>query len=283
MAGRLLYVLLVMPAVFPLSGTAQIAIKDIYLTNTCFPGPATCFDPIVLTTGSPVVSWYWEFGDPASGALNFSNQNLPCHQYPAPGSYTTRLGITCANGDTDTMLLPVTISNLPVAAFADSSSGSSVWYKDQSSSSNGQVVSWSWTFPSGVPDTSTFKNPPSVTYPASGSYTVCLTVISSVNCTTSFCKTINLLANNVTSDLKAKRLPFPFSDHTTIDLSGVVPGYAKNLHLKLYDAFGVEVTTVRDISDSSFMLKREFPPGIYFFRVFAGIEVVTSGKIVAVD
>ena len=39
-------------------------------------------------------TWEWDFGDPASGADNFSNEEYPVHFYGSPGSYTVTLTVT---------------------------------------------------------------------------------------------------------------------------------------------------------------------------------------------
>lgn len=52
--------------------------------------------------GPPIVSWSWEFGDPASGAQNTSTEQNPAHSFTAPGSYTVTLKVTDADGLTST-------------------------------------------------------------------------------------------------------------------------------------------------------------------------------------
>jgi hypothetical protein len=37
--------------------------------------------------------WYWDFGDPASGALNNSTQTNPVHHFSAPGAYEVCLTV----------------------------------------------------------------------------------------------------------------------------------------------------------------------------------------------
>ncbi len=62
-------------------------------SNTC--------DTIVTFTGQSTnapTSWLWNFGDPASGALNTSTLQNPTHIYHNPGSYTVTLVATNANG-----------------------------------------------------------------------------------------------------------------------------------------------------------------------------------------
>lgn len=58
--------------------------------------------------------WWWDFGDPASGAANNSLTRNPTHLFSAPGTYNVRyVGITTAGCLTDTVTHQVTIQPLP--------------------------------------------------------------------------------------------------------------------------------------------------------------------------
>ena len=49
------------------------------------------------------VTYLWDFGDPASGAQNQSNQSNPNHRYISPGQYTVSLTVTSEEGCTETL------------------------------------------------------------------------------------------------------------------------------------------------------------------------------------
>jgi large repetitive protein len=51
---------------------------------------------------STTTQYTWNFGDPASGANNTSNQTNPCHQFSAPGTYTVSLTASNPCGTTTT-------------------------------------------------------------------------------------------------------------------------------------------------------------------------------------
>ena len=51
---------------------------------------------IDLSLGNPT-QWYWEFGDPLSGAANVSTEQNPVHVFTAPGSYYVCLTISGPN------------------------------------------------------------------------------------------------------------------------------------------------------------------------------------------
>jgi PKD domain len=66
-----------------LGGTATVV-----FTSASAPGP----------TGTPILDYVWDFGDPASGANDSSNAPSPTHEFSAPGSYSVSLTVTDANG-----------------------------------------------------------------------------------------------------------------------------------------------------------------------------------------
>jgi PKD repeat protein len=83
----------------------------------------------------------------------------------------------------------------PVAQFVASAStvcpGNGVNFTDQSSFS---PTSWSWTFPSGTPATSTAQNPTGISWSAAGTYTVTL-VATNANGSSTYTQTITVLGS----------------------------------------------------------------------------------------
>jgi PKD repeat protein len=59
-------------------------------------------------SGAPIVSWSWNFGDPAS-PTNTSASQSPTHQYSAHGTYTVTVQVRDANGQTATATQQVTV------------------------------------------------------------------------------------------------------------------------------------------------------------------------------
>ncbi len=120
-----------------------------------------------------VVSWSWDFGDG-----NTSTAQNPSHSYAAAGTYTVSLTVTDNEGATDAASSDVTVTDPavnvpPAAAFGSSCTDLDCNFTDESTDSDGSVVSWSWDFGDG--NTSTAQNP-SHSYAAAGTYTVSLTV-----------------------------------------------------------------------------------------------------------
>ncbi|HWY10769.1 MAG TPA: PKD domain-containing protein [Bacteroidia bacterium] len=68
--------------------------------------------------------------------------------------------------------------------------GSSVSFNDASSNS---PTSWAWSFPGGSLPSSTVKNPPSITYSATGTYTVSLVATNSVGASSPYTSTVYVI------------------------------------------------------------------------------------------
>lgn len=165
--------------------------------------------------GNPT-EWYWDFGDPSSGANNTSTLQNPTHVYTTPGYYN----VTFAPGNgvfTDTLVMPnfVQVLENPVAGFMSPQTTycapARVKFYDES---NG-AVSWIWDFGDGT--TSDLQNPWH-DYPDPGNYTVSLTVTSQDGCTNTIVLNnyINVLPSPV-ADFKSDTLvcttvPILFTD-----------------------------------------------------------------------
>ncbi|HRI24410.1 MAG TPA: PKD domain-containing protein, partial [Ferruginibacter sp.] len=64
----------------------------------------------------PTYRWYWNFGDPGSGASNTSTVRNPTHIFSAPGTYTVAyVAYTTAGCETDTVRQQVVVDPIPSA------------------------------------------------------------------------------------------------------------------------------------------------------------------------
>lgn len=122
---------------------------------------------------SDIASWHWNFGDG-----NTSTIQHPAHVYEHPGNYTVTLTVTDSQGANTSRETNITVANTPpVAHFTMSprqaSVGETIQFTDGSNDTNGDVISWNWTFGDG--NTSAMQDP-SHRYSDSGTYTVTLTV-----------------------------------------------------------------------------------------------------------
>lgn len=119
------------------------------------------------TTVDNLLGQLWDFGD---GATSF--QENPQHTYAAAGTYTVCLTGT-DNCGTDSTCQTVTVS-CPIAEseFSTSSNGLSVTFTDQSLYN---PTGWLWDLGDG---NTSMQQDYNHTYAASGTYTVCLTVVN---------------------------------------------------------------------------------------------------------
>lgn len=159
---------------------------------TIIPAPATAFNytgvcPFVpmqfndnSTSVSPVVAWFWNFGDPSSSSNTSSLQN-PTHAYSAGGWYNVTLITSSANGCPDTLVQPVYVYPQPIPGFTTSGFclNDGTVFNDISTVDTGSVNTWQWNFGD---NTSSTLNQPSHIFSGAGSWNVTLIVTSNFGC-----------------------------------------------------------------------------------------------------
>ena len=133
------------------------------------------------------VNWFWDFGDGAT-----STQQNPTHTYSQPGTYIACLTISdsiqsCVSTTCDTIVIQGGGNPTCQAAFNWTYNGNAVVFADQSTSSPGQIIGWTWDFGDGT--TSNNSNP-THTYANGGLYTVCLTIFTSDSCSSTVCNQV---------------------------------------------------------------------------------------------
>jgi len=142
-------------------------------------------------SNSTISSWTWNFGDG-----NTSSSQNPSHIYYTLNMepYIVCLAITTSNGCSDNFCDTLFPGNNSVFCDAQFSFYldtlvnciNCFQFTDQSISS-GSITAWLWDFGDGQTDT--IQNP-SHSYNSSGSYTICLTITTSENCTSSVCASL---------------------------------------------------------------------------------------------
>jgi PKD repeat protein len=180
----------------PVSGTAQTLSTGIdWRSRTLFlyqdptgQGPnqlptaqaaVTCSDLncTYSSTGSTdpdgtIASYAWTFGDGGTSA-----DANPSHRYAAAGTYSVGLTVTDNRGGTNTKTVSKVVTHvntLPTATFGESCNSLACSYDGSASSDpDGPITGYAWNFGDSTTGTG---STPSHTYPASGTYTVSLTV-----------------------------------------------------------------------------------------------------------
>jgi PKD repeat protein len=140
-------------------------------------------DGSVSPTGDPIISWSWSMtgGAPSSA----STQNAAA-VYNTAGTHSVTLVVTTNSGCKDTIIQQVLIYSPPVANLSGDGKGCAPIcvsnYLDLSTSADGSITSWSWSFPGGTPSSSAQQNPGTICYNTAGTYGASLIVTSSYGC-----------------------------------------------------------------------------------------------------
>ncbi len=139
-----------------------------------------------MSTGSPaIISWSWNFGDPAAGTNNTSTLQDPVHIYSMPGTYTVCLTIQGSDSTCSDMYCQAVVlgssgnCDALFTFYADTaSSANTIHFVDLSTTGYGHISTWTWSFGDGNTQTIAYPANPNVThtYLSNGTYTPCLTI-----------------------------------------------------------------------------------------------------------
>jgi PKD repeat protein len=153
-----------------------------------------------ITGGGTITSWGWSFGDPGSGANNFSNLQNPVHLFSSAGSFTVCLTIQGSDSTCSDSICKIIVvgSNAGCTAnFTYSSNPNTstpTQFTDLSiSTGGGPITLWSWVFDdpaSGSSNTSDLQNPTHL-FAAPGYHNVSLFISrEDISCTDIIYKTV---------------------------------------------------------------------------------------------
>lgn len=188
---------------------------DFTVPEACINDVATVFpDNSTIASGTiDPAGYHWDFGDPASGAANFSTAMNGTHQYTVVGNYTVRHIVTSALGCKDTVYHDIFINGAdPVSAFSITNlpalcSNDTVSLVNQSTIAQGSItkleIYWDATGAPGVFDNiddPVFNAVYKHKYPTSTTtqtYTVRLVAYSGATCLNSSQQTITVHATPV--------------------------------------------------------------------------------------
>jgi PKD repeat protein len=176
----------------------------------------------------------------------------------------------------------------PVADFkADSTqifTGADVSFSDQSSF---QPTAWQWSFPGGIPSSSTDQNPENIVYNSPGTYEVSL-IATNVLGSDTLVKSCYIEVEQASYAENAAGLPGefklfqnypnPFNPVTSISWQSPMSGWQS---IKIYDILGNEVVTLVNEERPAGRYEAQFnatdlTSGIYFYKLTAGNFVQTK-------
>ncbi|MBW6490678.1 MAG: PKD domain-containing protein [Lentimicrobium sp.] len=160
-------------------------IANFYYTTLCEDLLVNFQDASFPNGAGNVVSWDWNFDDPASGIFNTSNLEDPQHIFSAPGVYNVTLAITNFNNCNDTITKQITVGDAPAVEFtwqAACESNLTSFFTDPTVVNIDAIASYLWNFGDG--GQSNLKDPQHM-YSAAGNYLVTLMVTDTAGCTNS--------------------------------------------------------------------------------------------------
>ncbi|MBE0572509.1 MAG: PQQ-binding-like beta-propeller repeat protein [Ignavibacteriaceae bacterium] len=176
----------------------------------------------------------------------------------------------------------------PVADFkADSTqifNGSDVSFSDQSSF---QPTAWQWSFPGGIPSSSTDQNPENIFYNSPGIYEVSLIATNALgsdtlvkSCYIEVLEVVFVHDDGISPEefILYQNYPNPFNPVTSISWQSPVNGWQS---LKIYDVLGNEVATLVNEERPAGRYEAQFnaadlTSGIYFYRLQVGNFIETK-------
>ncbi len=155
---------------------------------SCF-GTDVQFVDTSATSRGFITDWFWNFGDPASGAFNTSTAQNPTHAFTAPGIYDVQLVVKAFGYDTIIQQVEVFEGAVAEYSFNTPCLGEAVNFMDESVAGDAPIESWFWDFADG--NTSAEQNPSHI-YLFSGNYLVDLTVTDTNGCSTTVTKNVTI-------------------------------------------------------------------------------------------
>lgn len=137
-----------------------------------------------------IVSWNWNFGDGTTS----TSQN-PQHSFTTAGNYNVSLEVSTPGGCRAILSRVVQIFPQPALSFTSTPTticlGGSVTLNNTSTSSNGVISNWQWSFGNG---TTSNQLSPTVNYNAAGNYTITLIGTTTHGCSDTLTQAVTINA-----------------------------------------------------------------------------------------
>ncbi len=194
---------------------------DFTNTNTCF-GNAVAFTPQLITPAAPadtLITFHWDFGDPATGTQNISTLKKPAHTFSKAGFYTVNFTSTDKFGCTASQFHSIQVLALPVAGFGYTSGScdSTITFANTSVDTSAALNMYVWMYGDGTPADTLYVPGSTHKYMRAGDYMASLTVVNANGCMDSFTDTVTrgscLVAAYINvSDTLCQNLQIGFTD-----------------------------------------------------------------------
>lgn len=145
------------------------------LLSPCYTDSAVFADKSGVTSGS-ITNHLWDFADGT-----FDSRKDPKHMYGVAGNYSVSLRVISDKNCRDSVTKQIQINLAPVPKIVanDTCVNDTVYFDDQSTTTDGVITKWGWTFD--LNGTDTVKSP-KVVFAQPGTYTVKLSLTTSSGC-----------------------------------------------------------------------------------------------------
>ncbi len=193
---------------------------DFEVDNACPGEVVEFFDLSTFLPFVNIVSWEWDFGDPASGAANTSTDQNPTHIFASEGTYNVTLTATADNGCTSTITRVLNVYPPPPVIFEEPEVGCAASASGFIADVPNTVTYVQWNFgdpASGNKNTSEIFDAYHL-YETPGVYTVTLFVQSIYGCTNSYSRNITIEPNTLSGDIVLSG-SLPLCEGDSIDLT----------------------------------------------------------------
>jgi len=138
--------------------THSILVRDLpialFESETACTNDSTYFnDESYTVNGDLIVSWEWDFDDPASGAANYSSLQNPAHLFTANTSFDVKLVVTTDFGCKDSIEITVDVYAGPIADYTfnvELCNSGLVYFTDESIPTQSVIIEWVWYFEPGA-------------------------------------------------------------------------------------------------------------------------------------
>ena len=201
-------------------------LADFNYVDNCTGQPVEFTDISSPNAGSPIVSWFWEFDDPASGPLNTSILQHPTHLFTTNGTFDVLLRVTNVQGCSSTIVLPVEVSMAPQVSFTTDGDSACVDGEIAFFGIASTSVTWAWDFGDG--GTSVLQEPVHV-YTAPGTYVVSVVVVDANGCTNFYSAPVYINPLPI-ADFAFSALPCSGSAVDFTDISSAMNAYMLSWH-----------------------------------------------------
>ncbi len=185
------------------------AVADFTVSSACPMAPTHFMDNSQLVAGETITDWNWDFGDPASGAANFSSAQNPSHVYSASGNFDVTLTITLANGCQTSVTKTIEVKPLPSLGIdlPDETCESTPLPFSPIIPNN--VVEVSWDFGDPASGAANFSSAlvPFHSFGSPGDYTIKLVGTTIAGCVDSVSTTFTVTANTIAGSITANPVP----------------------------------------------------------------------------